>query len=100
MKSPVCAGFFVDQFSLSDRVNMQTRQLYIFIGGPLDGQALNIPKEQETVDVQDENKSFRRIQYKKRIIKVQNKSFTVFAIADASEQQIEKVTERWSAYFQ
>lgn len=79
---------------------MQTRQLYIFIGGPLDGQALNIPADQTTVDVQDENKSFRRIQYAKRDIIVNGKTFTVFAIKDATTQQIEKVTQRWNSYFQ
>ena len=79
---------------------MQSRQLYIFIGGPLDGQALSIPTEQDTVDVQDENKAAKRIQYRKRLFDVNGKQFSVFAIADVSEQQIEKVKTRWQAYFQ
>ena len=79
---------------------MQSRQLYIFIGGPLDGQALSIPIEQDTVDVQDENKAAKRIQYRKRLLDVNGKQFSVFAIADVSEQQIEKVKTRWQAYFQ
>ena len=79
---------------------MQSRQLYIFIGGPLDGQALSIPTEQDTVDVQDENKAAKRIQYRKRLLDVHGKQFSVFAIADVSEQQIEKVKTRWQAYFQ
>jgi hypothetical protein len=33
----------------------------IFIAGPLDSQALSIPTEQEMVDVQDENKTAKRI---------------------------------------
>ena len=78
---------------------MQSRQLYVFIGGPLDGQALSIPTEQERVDVQDENKSAKRIQYRKRPLEVNGKQFLVFAIADVSEQQIEKVKTRWQAYF-
>ena len=80
--------------------SMQSRQLYIFIGGPLDGQALSIPTEQDTVDVQDENKAAKRIQYRKRPLDVNGKQFSVFAIADVSEQQIEKVKTRWQAYFQ
>lgn len=79
---------------------MQSRQLYIFIGGPLDGQALSIPIEQDTVDVQDENKAAKRIQYRKRPLDVNGKEFSVFTIADVSEQQIEKVKARWQAYFQ
>ena len=79
---------------------MQSRQLYIFIGGPLDGQALSIPTEQDTVDVQDENKAAKRIQYRKRLLDVNGKQFSVFAIADVSEQQIEKVKTRWQAYLQ
>ena len=79
---------------------MQSRQLYIFIGGPLDGQALSIPTEQDTVDVQDENKAAKRIQYRKRLLDVNGKQFSVFAITDVSEQQIEKVKTRWQAYFQ
>ena len=79
---------------------MQSRQLYIFIGGPWDGQALSIPTEQDTVDVQDENKTAKRIQYRKRLLDVNGKQFSVFAIADVSEQQIEKVKTRWQAYFQ
>jgi hypothetical protein len=78
---------------------MQSRQLYIFIGGPLDGQALNVPKEQDTVDVQDENKAAKKIQYRKRQLDVNGKPFWVFTIADVSEQQIEKVKTRWQAYF-
>ena len=58
---------------------MQSRQLYIFIGGPLDGQALSIPTEQDTVDVQDENKAAKRIQYRKRLLDVNGKQFSVFA---------------------
>ena len=78
---------------------MQVRQLYIFIGGPLDGQALSIPTEQETVDVQDENKTAKHIQYRKRLLEVNGKQFLVFAIAEVSEQQIEKVKIRWQAFF-
>ena len=73
--------------------------LYIFIGGPLDGQALSIPTEQETVDVQDENKTAKHIQYRKRLLEVNGKQFLVFAIAEVSEQQIEKVKMRWQAFF-
>ena len=79
---------------------MPSRQLYIFIGGPLDGQALSIPTEQDTVDVQDENKAANRIQYHKRPLDVSGKQFFVFAISEVSEQQIEKVKTRWQAYFQ
>ncbi len=79
--------------------HMQSRQLYIFIGGPLDGQALSVPTEQDTVDVQDENKTAKKIQYRKRPLDVNGKQFFVFAIADVSEQQIEKVKTRWQAYF-
>ena len=86
-------------FNISNMNSMQSRQLYIFIGGPLDGQALSIPAEQESVDVQDENKSAKRIQYRKRPLDVNGKQFLVFAIADVSEQQIEKVKTRWQAYF-
>ena len=78
---------------------MQARQLYIFIGGPLDCQALSIPTEQETVDVQDESKTAKRIQYWKRPLEVNGKQFLVFAIAEVSEQQIEKVKARWQAFF-
>lgn len=89
----------VQYFNISNMNSMQSRQLYIFIGGPLDGQALSIPAEQESVDVQDENKSAKRIQYRKRPLDVNGKQFLVFAIADVSEQQIEKVKTRWQAYF-
>lgn len=80
--------------------DMQSRQLYVFIGGPLDGQALNVPAEQTTVDVQDENKSSRNIQYIKREIVVNGKTFSVFALPNVSEKEIDKVTQRWRAYFQ
>lgn len=89
----------VQYFNINNMNSMQSRQLYIFIGGPLDGQALSIPAEQESVDVQDENKSAKRIQYRKRPLDVNGKQFLVFAIADVSEQQIEKVKTRWQAYF-
>jgi len=79
---------------------MQSRQLYIFFGGPLDGQALNVAVDQTTVDVQDQNKLSRKIQYVKRQIEVNGKQFSVFALPDVSQQQIEKVTQRWRAYFQ
>lgn len=78
---------------------MQSRQLYIFIGGPLDGQALNVPAEQEVVDVEDENKAAKKIQYHKRQLDVNGKQFGVFAIANVSEQQIEKVKVQWQVYF-
>lgn len=78
---------------------MQSRQLFIFIGGPLDGQALSVPADQQTVDVQDENKAGRKIQYLKRTIDVSGQDFQVFALADVTEQQIEKVKARWGAYF-
>ncbi|WP_320151443.1 hypothetical protein [uncultured Tolumonas sp.] len=78
---------------------MQSRQLYIFIGGPLDGQALSIPIEQDIVDVQDENRAAKRIQYHKRPLDVNGKQFFVYSIADVSEEQIDKVKTRWQAYF-
>lgn len=97
---PFMVGCYPAASFLTIVSRMQSRQLYIFIGGPLDGQALSIPTEQDTVDVQDENKAAKRIQYRKRLLDVNGKQFSVFAIADVSEQQIEKVKTRWQAYFQ
>lgn len=78
---------------------MQSRQLHIFIGVPLDGQALSVPIEQDTVDVQDENRAAKRIQYRKRPLDVNGKQFFVYSIADVSERHIEKVKTRCQAYF-
>jgi|GEM_PF-3980662 hypothetical protein len=79
---------------------MASRQICIFIGGPFDGEAIAVPADHNVVEAQDQKRPEKRLQYQRRTLIVNEKQFSVFALPDITEQQIEKVKQRWSAYFQ
>lgn len=79
---------------------MTSRQICIFISGPFDGEAIAVPSDRNTIEVQDQKRPDKSLQYQRTELIVNGKAFSVFTLPDVTEQQIEKVKKRWCAYFQ
>lgn len=79
---------------------MTSRQICIFIGGPFDGEAIAVPSDSNTIEVQDQKRPDKSLQYQRTELTVSGKAFSVFTLPDVTGLQIEKVKERWGAYFQ
>ena len=79
---------------------MTSRQICIFIGGPFDGEAIAVPSDSNTIEVQDQKRPDKSLQYQRTELTVNGKAFSVFTLPEVTGQQIEKVKERWGAYFQ
>lgn len=79
---------------------MTSRQICIFIGGPFDGEAIAVPSESNTIEAKDHKRPDKSLQYQRVELISNGKSFSVFTLPGVTEQQIEKVKKRWSAYFQ